>query len=158
DAGLHFRPQQDLQQNFEQGDVSLQVKNGPVQQTSSTGSDQIGEENAASVDGEHGHVLQTAQVVTNMLDVTMPGTLTEEQKKKVLAAVGRGETLMNALEGAVPEDVRGKLKDAVAGILQARGSDLKFDRILSTQSPNLSPEKNNQEKLTGASSAEVRED
>ncbi|PNY07651.1 alpha/beta fold hydrolase, partial [Trifolium pratense] len=187
DAGLHFRPQQDLQQNFEQGDVSLQVKNGPAQQTSSTGSDQIGEENAASVDGEHGHVVQTAQVVTNMLDVTMPGTLTEEQKKKgcqgagstlllpvphlssfsprsrpfrdfVLAAVGRGETLMNALEGAVPEDVRGKLKDAVAGILQARGSDLKFDRILSTQSPNLSPEKNNQEKLTGASSAEVRED
>jgi hypothetical protein len=65
---------------------------------------------------------------------------------------------MNALEGAVPEDVRGKLKDSVAGILQARGSDLKFDKILSTQSPNLSPEKNNQQKLTGASSAEVRED
>jgi hypothetical protein len=83
DAGLHFRPQQDLQQNFEQGDVSLQVKNGPVQQTSSTGSDQIGEENAAPVDSEHGHVLQTTQVVINMLDVTMPGTLKEEQKKKV---------------------------------------------------------------------------
>ena len=77
---------------------------------------------------------------------------------QVLAAVGRGETLMNALEGAVPEDVRGKLKDAVAGILQARGSDLKFDRILNTaQSPNSSPGQKNQEKSPGASSAEVSE-
>jgi len=77
---------------------------------------------------------------------------------QVLAAVGRGETLMNALEDAVPEDVRGKLKDAVTGILQARGSDLKFDRILSTaQSPNSSPGQKNQEKSPGASSAEVSE-
>jgi len=77
---------------------------------------------------------------------------------QVLAAVGRGETLMNALEDAVPEDVRGKLKDAVAGILQARGSDLKFDRILNTaQSPNSSPGQKNQEKSPGASSAEVSE-
>ncbi|KEH32418.1 uncharacterized protein [Medicago truncatula] len=158
DAGLHFGPQQDVQQNFEQGDMSLQVKDGPLQQTSSSGRALVGEEDAASVDSEHGHVMQTAQVVTNMLDVTMPGTLTEEQKKKVLAAVGRGETLMNALEDAVPEDVRGKLKDAVAGILQARGSDLKFDRILNTaQSPNSSPGQKNQEKSPGASSAEVSE-
>ncbi|CAI8610934.1 unnamed protein product [Vicia faba] len=155
DAGF----QQDLQQNIEHRDVSLQVKSGPLQQNSSSGTDLIGEENAASVDSEQGRVLQTAQVVTNMLDVTMPGTLTEEQKKKVLAAVGRGETLMNALEGAVPEDVRGKLKEAVAGILQARGSDLKFDKILSiAQSPDSSPGHTNKEKLTEASSEEIRED
>ncbi|XP_058756763.1 uncharacterized protein LOC131629977 isoform X2 [Vicia villosa] len=159
DAGLNFRLQQDLQQNIEHRDVSLQVKSGPSQQNSSSDTDLIGEENAASVDSEQGSVLQTAQVVTNMLDVTMPGTLTEEQKKKVLAAVGRGETLMNALEGAVPEDVRGKLKEAVAGILQARGSDLKFDKVLSiAQSPDSSPGHKNEEKLTEASSAEVRKD
>nr|XP_027192819.1 uncharacterized protein LOC101493992 isoform X2 [Cicer arietinum] len=157
DASLHYSPQQDLQRNFEQGDMSLEITNGPLQQTSSTDRDFIGEENVASVDTEQ-HVLQTAQVVTNMLDVTMPGTLTEEQKKKVLTAVGQGETLMKALEDAVPEDVRGKLKDSVTGILHARGSDLKFDKILGiAQSPN-SPGQKNQEKLTGASSAEVRED
>jgi len=83
DAGLHIGPQQDVQQNFEQGDMSLQVKDGPLQQTSSSGRALVGVEDAASVDSEHGHVMQTAQVVTNMLDVTMPGTLTEEQKKKV---------------------------------------------------------------------------
>ncbi|KAI5415340.1 uncharacterized protein LOC127138720 isoform X3 [Lathyrus oleraceus] len=174
DAGLHFRLQQDLQQNIEHRDVSLQVKSqqniehrdvslqvksDPLPQNSSSGTDLIGEENAASADSEQGRVLQTAQVVTNMLDVTMPGTLTEEQKKKVLAAVGRGETLMNALEGAVPEDVRGKLKEAVAGILHARGSDLKFDKVLGiARSPDSSPGHKNEEKSTEASSAEVRKD
>ncbi|CAK8563935.1 unnamed protein product [Lathyrus sativus] len=157
DAGVHFRLQHNLQQNIEHRDVSLQVKSDPLQQNSSSGTDLIGEENAASVDSEQGRVLQTAQVVTNMLDVTMPGTLTKEQKKKVLAAVGRGETLMNALEGAVPEDVRGKLKEAVAGILHARGSDLKFDKVLSiAQSPDSSPGHKNEEKATEASTAEVR--
>jgi len=42
------------------------------------------EEAGSPVDGERGQVLQTAEVVMNMLDVTMPDTLTEEQKKKVL--------------------------------------------------------------------------
>ncbi|CAL5376357.1 unnamed protein product [Camellia sinensis] len=34
------------------------------------------------IDDERGQVLQTAQVAMNMLDVTMTGTLTEEQKQK----------------------------------------------------------------------------
>lgn len=42
------------------------------------------DEAGSPVDGERGQVLQTAEVVMNMLDVTMPDTLTEEQKKKVL--------------------------------------------------------------------------
>ncbi|KAJ1402966.1 Alpha/Beta hydrolase fold [Sesbania bispinosa] len=156
DANLDFRSQQDLQRNFEQGDMSLQVKNDPLQQTSSTGADLIEEENVASVDNEHGQVLQTAQVVINMLDVTMPGTLTEENKNKVITAVGQGETLMKALQDAVPEDVRGKLTDAVAGILHAQGSDLKFDKILSiAKAPKSSSVQKNQEKLR-ASSAEVK--
>ncbi|KAL3642870.1 hypothetical protein CASFOL_013685 [Castilleja foliolosa] len=80
---------------------------------------------------ERRQVLQTAQVVINMLDMTMPGTLSEEQKKKVLGAVDQGETLIKALEDAVPEDVRGKLTTAVSGILQDRGSYLKLDKLKS---------------------------
>lgn len=82
-SSLQFRSQHDLQRKFEQEDMSLPVKLSPLQQTSSTGGDSIEEENVASGDSEHGHVLQTAQVVINILDVTMPGTLTEEKKKKV---------------------------------------------------------------------------
>ncbi|XP_027368954.1 uncharacterized protein LOC113874896 [Abrus precatorius] len=137
DASIQFRSQKDLQ-----------IKNDPLQQTSSTDADLIEKENVASVDSEHGQVLQTAQVVINMLDVTMPGTLTEEKKQKVLTAVGQGETLMKALQDAVPEDVRGKLTDAVTGILHARGSDLKVNRILSiAQAPESLSVQKNQEKV-----------
>ncbi|EPS66095.1 hypothetical protein M569_08680, partial [Genlisea aurea] len=74
-------------------------------------------------------VVQAAHVVLNMLDITLPDTLSDDQKKRVLNAVGQGETLLEALHGAVPEVVRGKLTSAVSGILQSHGSDLKLDRI-----------------------------
>ncbi|CAA2979849.1 Hypothetical predicted protein [Olea europaea subsp. europaea] len=83
------------------------------------------------IDDERGQVLQTAGTVINMVDVTIPGTLSEEQKKKVLNAVGQGETLMKALQDAVPEDVREKLTTSVSEILQSQGSNLKFERLLS---------------------------
>ncbi|XP_020226332.1 uncharacterized protein LOC109807977 isoform X2 [Cajanus cajan] len=140
------RSQRGLQRNFEQDGMSLQLKDGPLQQTSSSDADLIEEGNVVSVVSEHGQVLQTAQVVINMLDVTMPGTLTEARKKKVLTAVGQGETLMKALQDAVPEDVRGKLTDAVNGILHARGSELKVHRIPSiSQVSESSKRPNNQE-------------
>ncbi|KAK7265485.1 hypothetical protein RJT34_33105 [Clitoria ternatea] len=155
DASLQFRSQHDPQRNFELEDMSLQVKKGPLQQISSTDTDLVEKENVPSVDGEHGQVVQTAQVVINMLDVTMPGTLTEEKKTKVLTAVGQGETLMKALQDAVPEDVRGKLTAAVTGILHARGSNLKVDRILNTaQGPESFSGQRKQEKFR-ASGAEV---
>ncbi|KAL0346806.1 UNVERIFIED_CONTAM: hypothetical protein Scaly_1696600 [Sesamum calycinum] len=76
----------------------------------------------------------------NMLDMTMPDTLSDEQKKKVLTAVGQGETLIKALQDAVPDDVRGKLTTAVSGILQTRGSNLKFDKLLSREHmPDVAP-------------------
>ncbi|KAE9601566.1 putative alcohol O-acetyltransferase [Lupinus albus] len=151
DDNFHFRSEHDLQRNLQHEDMSLQVKHGPSQETSSIDADLV-EENVGPADNEHGHVLQTAKLVTNMLDVTMPGTLTEEQKKKVLTAVGQGETLMKALEDAVPEDVRGKLTDAVTGILHARGADLKFDRVLGISQglEGLTGQKN-QEKFRGVS-------
>ncbi|KAK7388307.1 hypothetical protein VNO78_23121 [Psophocarpus tetragonolobus] len=154
-TGLQFRSQQVLQHNFEQENMSLEVKDSPLQKTSSSDADLIEEENVVSVDGDRGQVLQTAQVVINMLDVTMPGTLTEERKKKVLTAVGQGETLMKALQDAVPEDVRGKLTDAVTGILQAKGSELKVDKILNiSQAPESLSRQKNQEKFR-VSGAEV---
>ncbi|KAL1547864.1 hypothetical protein AAHA92_16171 [Salvia divinorum] len=88
----------------------------------------IEEVNSSEV--ERGQVLQTAEVIMNMLDITMPDTLTDEQKKKVITAVGKGETIMKALQDAVPDDVREKLTMAVSGILQSQGSDLNFDKLL----------------------------
>ncbi|XP_031102209.1 uncharacterized protein LOC116006079 isoform X1 [Ipomoea triloba] len=109
-------------------------------------------------DGDRGQVLQAAQVVMNMLDVTMPDTLKEEQKKKVLTAVGQGETLINALQGAVPEDVRGKLTTAVSEIVHNQGSNLKLDGLLALGSiPYVTSRSKSavQEKVRGGSSAEV---
>lgn len=40
-------------------------------------------------ESERGQVLQTAEVVVNMLDVTMPGTLKAEEKKKVTPNVSK---------------------------------------------------------------------
>lgn len=45
------------------------------------------EEVADLADAETGQVLQTAEVVMSMLDVTMPGVLEEEEKKKVIQNV-----------------------------------------------------------------------
>nr|XP_043626809.1 uncharacterized protein LOC122598278 isoform X2 [Erigeron canadensis] len=81
-------------------------------------------EGDAVVDSERGEALQATEVVMKMLDVTMPNTLSEEQKHKVLTAVGQGETLMNALQVAVPEDVRGKLTSTVSAILQNQKKNL----------------------------------
>ncbi|RWW79839.1 hypothetical protein BHE74_00011857 [Ensete ventricosum] len=78
---------------------------------------------------EENKVLQTAAVVMNMLDVTMPGALDDEQKKKVLSTVGQGENLVRALQGAVPEDVRGKLTTAVTEIMQTQGKNLDLEGL-----------------------------
>ncbi|KAI0499287.1 hypothetical protein KFK09_020190 [Dendrobium nobile] len=82
---------------------------------------------ANAISSEGGQVTQTATVIMNMLDVTMPGTLDNEQKKKVLGAMEQGETFMKALHGAVPEDVRGKITTAVAEIMQSQGANLNLE-------------------------------
>eukprot|EP00261_Vitis_vinifera_P023948 XP_010656086.1 PREDICTED: uncharacterized protein LOC100249222 isoform X2 [Vitis vinifera] len=139
-AATNIRLGQDSWRNLEIEDKELpQVHNGTLQQSSSVDAELIKEDVISSVDNERGQVLQTAQVVMNMLDTTMPGTLTEEHKKKVLAAVGQGETVMQALQDAVPEDVRGKLSTAVSGILSTQGTNLNFEGLLRIgQIPNVS--------------------
>ncbi|TMW99052.1 hypothetical protein EJD97_003122 [Solanum chilense] len=118
--------------------VQLQEPYITLENGSADDAEPRGDEAGSPVDGERGQVLQTTEVVMNMLDVTMPDTLTEEQKKKVLTAVGQGETIMKALQDAVPDDVRGKLTTAVSGILHNQGSNLKFDGLQSVgHTPNV---------------------
>ncbi|KAI5073559.1 hypothetical protein GOP47_0011572 [Adiantum capillus-veneris] len=75
---------------------------------------------------EQGQVRQAAESVLKVLDVTMPGTLSEKQKEEVLEAVGRGETIVSALQEACPEDVREKMVTAVSAAVQARGISMKL--------------------------------
>ena len=94
-AATNIRLGQDSWRNLEIEDKELpQVHNGTLQQSSSVDVKLIKEGAISSVDNERRQALQTTQVVMNMFDATMPGTLTEEHKKKVLAAVGQGETVM----------------------------------------------------------------
>uniref|UniRef100_A0A1D1Y654 UPF0750 membrane protein yitE n=3 Tax=Anthurium amnicola TaxID=1678845 RepID=A0A1D1Y654_9ARAE len=91
------------------------------------GSGKEGSEDPAN--SERSQVLGAAAVILNMLDVTMPGTLGNEQKEKVLTAMEQGETLMKALQGAVPEDVRWKLTAAVSEIVQTQGTKINIDNL-----------------------------
>ncbi|XP_028069999.1 uncharacterized protein LOC114272477 isoform X1 [Camellia sinensis] len=137
-ASISSRFRHDSQRNPEIEDRGLQQKsNGTLEQASSVDAVLVKEEGNPT-DDERGQVLQTAQVAMNMLDVTMPGTLTEEQKQKVLMAVGQGETVVKALQDAVPEDVRGKLTAAVSEILHNQGTNFKLDGFLNiNRIPNV---------------------
>ncbi|KAK1280160.1 hypothetical protein QJS04_geneDACA004846 [Acorus gramineus] len=121
DSGIHRAQRQDSTAAEEEEifDKSQQSISSPVD----AGSDGGGGGGNPS-DSETSQVLPTATVVMNMLDVTMPGTLAEEQKKKVLTAMEQGESLMKALQGAVPDDVRGKLTAAASEILQTQKTNL----------------------------------
>ncbi|XP_052183801.1 uncharacterized protein LOC127795879 isoform X2 [Diospyros lotus] len=133
--------------------------NGALMQASSVDAESAKVE-VGSIDNESGQVLQAAQVVMNMLDVTMPGNLTEEQKKKVLTALDQGETFAKALQDAVPDNVREKVRNAVSEILHNQGTNLKLDRLLNiNQIPNgaLGLKSNIQEKV-GLPSAGEYED
>ncbi|KAK2992567.1 hypothetical protein RJ640_009177 [Escallonia rubra] len=129
---IHSSSGEDPKKSYNLEDNKWQQQtNGSLQQNSSADAESVEEEGVGPVEGERGQVVQTAEVVMNMLDMTVPDTLTEEQKKKVLTAVSQGETLVNALQGAVPEDVREKLTTAVSGILKNQRNNLKFDGLLS---------------------------
>ncbi|XP_022148305.1 uncharacterized protein LOC111016991 isoform X2 [Momordica charantia] len=129
----HLRSQNYSQSKSQLEDKgSLEIEVGVLHQTSSVSADMGKEDEVSSEHTEKGQVLRTAEVVMNMLEITNPGTLTEEEKKKVLNAVDKGETLIKALQDAVPEEVRGKLTTAVSGILHAQGSNLKFKDLVGT--------------------------
>lgn len=82
EAHFHLRSGQESQRNLELDHKGSQ--DVALQEAQSVDTDLVEEGGASPDDGERGQVLQTAQVVLNMLDVTVPGTLTEEQKRKVM--------------------------------------------------------------------------
>ncbi|GMH18114.1 hypothetical protein Nepgr_019955 [Nepenthes gracilis] len=125
---IHLGSEHGLHKKWELDEKDSREMNRFVQQTNPIDAVQV---DAKPVESDKGQVLQTAEVVMNMLDVTMPGTLKDEEKKKVLTAVSQGETLAKALQDAVPEDVRGKLTQSVTEILQAQGKNVNFDGLLS---------------------------
>ncbi|CAN6224555.1 unnamed protein product [Urochloa humidicola] len=110
-------------ENKENGQLK---SNGDIQRVNR---DPEEESEESSEDVEKGQALQSASLVMNMLDATMPGTLNDDQKNKVLVAVEQGETLVKALEEAVPEDVRGKLTASVTEILQSKRENFSLDAL-----------------------------
>lgn len=138
-----------LQKDLGPEDKSLQsVNSGTLQPVKSDETESVQQD--VVMDTEKGQGLQTAQVVMNMLDITLPDTLNEEEKKQVLTAVDQGETLMKALQDAVPEDVRDKLTTAASEILHAQGSNLgRLPKI------SLGLTSNIKEKVSGLSTAGV---
>lgn len=64
--------------------ASLEIEVGVLDQTNSISADMGKEDEVSSEDTEKGQALRTAEVVMNMLEITNPGTLTEEEKKKVI--------------------------------------------------------------------------
>jgi hypothetical protein len=87
-ASTYLSSRRDSRGNSDTEDIGLQeVENGAVQQISPVDAELVEGEEVGPEDSERGQVLQTAQVVMSMLDTTMPGTLTEEKKKKVMLGV-----------------------------------------------------------------------
>lgn len=72
-AAGNFRPRQSPRRELD----------GAMPQSSSLDEELVKEEDSSTV-MERGQVLQSAQVVMNMLDAAMPGTLTEDKKNKVM--------------------------------------------------------------------------
>ncbi|WZZ22218.1 hypothetical protein YC2023_123605 [Brassica napus] len=126
----------ELEKNVKIDTGSDEPVNGGVSTSGPVDVELVDDNKSDEEESERGDMLQTAEVVVNMLDLTMPGTLKAEEKKKVMDAVGRGETVVKALQDAVPEDVRGKLTTAVTEIMQSGGSKLKFEKL---NLPSLSP-------------------
>ncbi|KAL0647735.1 hypothetical protein Bca4012_046026 [Brassica carinata] len=126
----------ELEKNVKINTGSDEPVNGGVSTSGPVNVELIDDDKSDEEESERGDMLQTAEVVVNMLDLTMPGTLKAEEKKKVMDAVGRGETVVKALQDAVPEDVRGKLTTALTEIMQSGGSKLKFEKL---NLPSLSP-------------------
>ncbi|CAM0951493.1 unnamed protein product [Alopecurus aequalis] len=111
----------------ENSEIGLLEDNGDIDRVSKDSDEEESEE--ISEDDEKGQVLQSASLVMNMLDATMPGTLDDDQKKKVMVAVEQGESLVKALEEAVPEDVRGRLTTSVAEILQSKRGNFNLEAL-----------------------------
>lgn len=84
-SNLHMRSNNEMKADFPLGINGFQPENkNHLERSSDVDTELVQDEVSDPVDGERGQVLQTAQVVMNMLDMTIPDTLTDERKKKVM--------------------------------------------------------------------------
>lgn len=87
-SNWNLRSENEIKADFPLGINGFQPENkNYLEQSSDFDTELVQDEVADPVDGERGQVLQTAQVVMNMLDVTIPDTLIEERKKKVMPLI-----------------------------------------------------------------------
>ncbi|KAJ8648299.1 hypothetical protein MRB53_001322 [Persea americana] len=121
-------PEKDFQGRLNVGSVEPHQEksiNG-LQQSTSVNADLVNGGGDSPLDDERSQSIQAAEFVMNVFDATVPGTLAEEQKKKVITAMEQGETFVKAMQGAVPDDVRGKLSAAVSEVVRTQGVNLNF--------------------------------
>ena len=81
---IQSRSRKDSQRDLKLDEELQGDENGVVQQRTSVDAELIEQDSADPVDIESGQAQQTAEVVMNLLDVMMPGTLTKEKKKVIL--------------------------------------------------------------------------
>lgn len=93
---VHLRSARDLLINKKHDLGRAQEKNEVLQETTSVAAEVVKEEVVNYVDNERGELLQTAEVVMKMLDVTNPDSLTDEQKKKVMLKDCLGDIIIRA--------------------------------------------------------------
>ncbi|RWR79451.1 CAAX amino terminal protease [Cinnamomum micranthum f. kanehirae] len=121
-------PEKDFQGRLNVGSVEPHQEksiNG-LQQSTSVNADLVNGGGDSPLDDERSQSIQSAEFVMNVFDATVPGTLAEEQKKKVITAMEQGETFVKAMQGAVPDDVRGKLTAAVSEVVRTQEVNLNF--------------------------------
>lgn len=84
DCSVHQRSRRESQRNVERDKKELQeMDHGALPESGPVEAEVVKEDEASAVDSKRSQVLQSSQLVMSILDVTMPGTLTEEEKKKV---------------------------------------------------------------------------
>ncbi|KAF2304147.1 hypothetical protein GH714_028051 [Hevea brasiliensis] len=161
------RSRRDSYRNLEFKEGLQEVENGAFQQTSSVDVELAKEEVADSVDTESGQVLQTAKVVMNMLDVTMPGILEEEEKNKEplrliwdlcsgVECCGSRRDSYESFARCCARRCSWKAYRRVTGILHAQNTNLKLDGLLGKVPAVSSAIKSKfQEKSRGASNDEA---
>lgn len=86
----------DLEKNVKGDYGADETKNSRVSTSSLVEVESI-EDNESNVEeSDRGQVLQTVEVVVNMLDVTMPGTLKAEEKKKVTPNISKVKIILTS--------------------------------------------------------------
>lgn len=86
----------ELEKNVKTNTGSDEPVNGGVSTSGPVNVELVDDDKSDEEESERGDMLQTAEVVVNMLDLTMPGTLKAEEKKKVTPNVANVKTFFRS--------------------------------------------------------------